>query len=379
MTLPAYLVLADSTVYEGDSFGAEVSAYGEVVFTTAMTGYQEMLTDPSFAGQLVVPTYPLMGNYGVNEEDFESGRIQVAGFIVRSWSDGPSHALSRGTLHDYLASQGVPGLSGVDTRALTRKLRTHGVMMGALAVDISPEEALTRLREGPQYDATDFVRQISAKAPYQWKGAPAPLAVNPGPEAPSRIVVTDYGVKYNILRILERKGYEVVAVPASLPASEVLALKPRGVVLSPGPGDPALLDYVVETAKSLVGRVPIMGICLGHQVIAQVFGGRTYKLKFGHRGANHPVKELATGRVHITAQNHGYAVDGESLPGELEVSHVNLNDGTVEGLRHRSLPILTIQYHSEASPGPRDNEYLFDRFLEMVAESARSGARGSIE
>ena len=379
MTLPAYLVLADGTVYEGDSFGAEVSAYGEVVFTTAMTGYQEMLTDPSFAGQLVVPTYPLMGNYGVNEEDFESGHIQVAGFIVRSWSDGPSHALSRGTLHDYLTSQGVPGLSGVDTRALTRKLRTHGVMMGALAVDIAPEEALTRLREGPQYSATDFVRQISTEAPYQWRDAPAPLAMNPGPETPSRIVVTDYGVKYNILRILERKGHEVVVVPAGLPASEVLALKPRGVVLSPGPGDPALLDYVVETAKSLVGHVPVMGICLGHQVIAQVFGGRTYKLKFGHRGANHPVKELATGRVHITAQNHGYTVDGDSLPGELEVSHVNLNDGTVEGLRHRSLPILTIQYHSEASPGPRDNEYLFDRFLEMVEESAGGAGKRSAE
>ena len=362
MRRSAHLVLDDGTVYEGTPFGADVSAVGEVVFTTSMTGYQEMLTDPSFAGQIVVPTYPLIGNYGINAEDFESSRIQVAGFVVRSWSDAPSHGLSRATLHDYLVSQGVPGLSGVDTRAITRRLRSRGVMMGALAVGTPPDEALEQLRNAPGYGATDFVRQISTPQPYVWNERPEPLSG----DGNRRIVVADYGVKYSILRILQSRGYEPVAVPATMGAEEVLALKPRGIVLSPGPGDPALLDYVVTTAKALVGRVPIMGICLGHQVMARAFGGSTYKLKFGHRGANHPVMDRADGRVTMTTQNHGYAVDADSLPAEMEVSHFNLNDYTVEGLRHRSLPIMTIQYHSEASPGPRDNEYIFDRFLEMV-------------
>ena len=362
MRRTAHLVLDDGTVYHGTPFGADVSAVGEVVFTTSMTGYQEMLTDPSFAGQIVVPTYPLIGNYGINAQDFESSRIQVAGFVVRSWSDAPSHGLSRATLHDYLVSQGVPGLSGVDTRAITRRLRSRGVMMGALAVGAPPDEALERLRNAPDYGATDFVRQISTTQPYVWAERPEPVAG----DGSRRIVVTDYGVKYSILRILREKGYEPVAVPATLSAEDILALKPRGILLSPGPGDPALLDYVVTTAKALVGRVPIMGICLGHQVLARAFGGRTYKLKFGHRGANHPVMDRADGRVTMTTQNHGYAVDADSLPDEMEVSHVNLNDDTVEGLRHRSLPILTIQYHSEASPGPTDNRYIFDRFLQMV-------------
>jgi carbamoyl-phosphate synthase small subunit len=365
---PGYLVLADGTVYEGDAFGAPVSSYGEVVFTTAMTGYQEMLTDPSFAGQIVVPTYPLQGNYGISAESFESSRIQAAGFVVRGWSDAPSHALSQGTLHDYLASQGVPGLSGVDTRALTRKLRSHGVMMGALAIDMAREEALERLGSVQQYGLTDFVAQVSTRETYQWTGAPEPWPLFPPTSSSPRIVVTDYGVKYNIMRILRRKGCQVVAVPARASAEGVLALKPQGVVLSPGPGDPALLEQLVKTSRVLAERIPTLGICLGHQLIALAFGGRTYKLKFGHRGANHPVKELATGRVTITAQNHGYAVDGERLPPELEVTHVDLNDGTVEGLRHRSLPLLTIQYHAEASPGPRDNEEMFDRFLGMVKE-----------
>jgi carbamoyl-phosphate synthase small subunit len=365
------LVLADGTTYEGDAFGAPVSSYGEVVFTTAMTGYQEMLTDPSFAGQIVVPTYPLQGNYGISAGAFESDRVQVAGFVVRSWSDAPSHALSQRTLHEYLASQGVPGLSGVDTRALTRKLRSHGVMMGALAVGISPGEALGRLRSVPQYGATDFVAQVSTPWPYEWRGAPGPLALVTRSSDSPRIVVIDYGVKYNILRILQGKGCQALAVPAGLSAEEVLALKPDGVVLSPGPGDPALLERIVGNARVLAERLPTLGICLGHQVIAQAFGGRTYKLKFGHRGANHPVRELASGRVCITAQNHGYAVDADSLPPELEVSHVDLNDGTVEGLRHRSLPLLTIQYHAEASPGPKDNEYIFDRFLGLVRDARK--------
>jgi carbamoyl-phosphate synthase small subunit len=372
MTAPAFLVLADGTVYEGDPFGAETSAYGEVVFTTAMTGYQEMLTDPSFAGQLVVPTYPLIGNYGINAQDIESRRIQVAGFIVRGWSDAPSHGLSTATLHDYLAAQGVPGISGLDTRALTRRLRSHGVMMGALAIGISPVEALQRMHEGPDYGATDFVRRVTAEAPQAWDGKPG--AVPPPPvDGKKRIVVADFGVKYNILRILQGHGCDVVTVPATTPAADVLALRPNGVLLSPGPGDPVHLDYAVDLVRKLGGSMPIMGICLGHQVVARAFGATTYKLKFGHRGANHPVREERTGAVHITAQNHGYAVDADSLPPELVVSHLSLNDGTVEGLRHRSLPILTIQYHSEASPGPHDNEYLFEEFLAMV-DASRPGS-----
>ena len=370
MSGTAYLVLADGATYEGVAFGAESPAYGEVVFTTSMTGYQEMLTDPSFAGQIVVPTFPLQGNYGISDESWESARVQVAAFVVRGWSDAPSHALSRGTLHEYLASQGVPGLSGVDTRALTRRLRSQGVMMGALAVGVGPEEALERLRSAPQYGATDFVAQVSARETYRWDGSPEPWPLIPDPSDGPRIAVSDYGVKYNIMRILQRKGCQVVAVPAHASAEDLLALKPDGVVLSPGPGDPALLDYLVKAARIIAERVPTLGICLGHQVLALAFGGSTYKLKFGHRGANHPVKELATGRVSITAQNHGYAVDGKNLPPELEVSHVNLNDGTVEGLRHRSLPVMSIQYHAEASPGPRDNEYIFDEFLALVKEGA---------
>ncbi|MCH8207182.1 MAG: glutamine-hydrolyzing carbamoyl-phosphate synthase small subunit [Chloroflexi bacterium] len=368
---PAHLVLEDGSTYRGLAFGAERSGHGEVVFNTSMTGYQEMLTDPSYAGQIVVPTYPLIGNYGINERDFESRRVQVSGFVVREHCSAPSHSLSTSTLDEFLVAQDIPGISAVDTRAITRRLRTRGVMMGAIAVDESPEDALARLRDLPGYGDVDFVRQVSTEKPYAWEQGPvAPEAVDGG--AP-RIVVTDCGLKYNILRILRSKGCEVVAVPATASARDILDKRPDGVLLSPGPGDPELLDYAVETARGLLGRVPIMGICLGNQVLGRAFGGKTFKLKFGHRGGNHPVRELATDRVYITAQNHGYAVDADSLPSDVEVSHVNLNDGTVEGLRHKSLPVMSIQYHSEASPGPHDNEYLFDRFLTMVRDAAPGG------
>jgi len=360
---PAYLILEDGSVHQGEAFGADVTGHGEVVFNTSMTGYQEVLTDPSYAGQLVTLTYPLVGNYGINQEDVESRRIQVAGLIVREHCGQPSHGGSKITLHEYLRSQGVPGISGVDTRAITRRLRERGVMMGILTSQ-SPESALTRLEKMPRYGDLDLVRTVTTERRYTWD--------NPGvePDAPThRILVTDSGLKYNILRLLRRRGCEVIALPVTTTAEEMLALQPSGVVLSPGPGDPQLLDYIVENVRKLLGRTPIMGICLGHQLAARALGADTFKLKFGHRGANHPVKDLNTGKVYITAQNHGYAVDPNTLPSNLEITHINLNDGTVEGLCHLDLPLFTIQYHSEASPGPRDNEYLFDYFLKMVAEA----------
>jgi carbamoyl-phosphate synthase small subunit len=369
VTERGYLVLEDGSIFEGEPFGARVPATGEVVFNTSMTGYQEALTDPSYAGQMLVMTYPIQGNYGINGRDDESRRVQVSGFVVREHCAAPSHRLATGTLHDYLAKRGVPGLGGVDTRALTRRLRVAGVMMGTLVQDGSPDEALRRLLDTPRYGAVDLVPSVSADRPFAWP--PEGIYAPPVEEGPRhRVVVLDLGVKYNIMRSLRRLGCDVMAVPAQTTAEMILNLHPDGVVLSPGPGDPALLDYVVRTVQGLVGRTPVMGICLGHQVTGIALGGRTYKLKFGHRGANHPVKDVASGRVHITSQNHGYAVDGDGLPSAVDVSHVHLNDGTVEGLTHREAPLMTIQYHSEASPGPLDNMYLFERFVEMMGVRA---------
>jgi carbamoyl-phosphate synthase small subunit len=382
MAKEAILVLEDGSVYEGESFGARNTTYGEVVFDTSMTGYQEMLTDPSFAGQILVPTYPLIGNYGINESDFESRQIQVRGFVVREYCSQPSHWQSTRTLHEFLLAYGIPGISGIDTRALTRHLRLEGAMMGMVTSEMTVEEALGELKTLPKYDVTDFVRQVSTDKAYEWQSnAPAgtdlmssPLTGEDKGEGETKqfhIAVIDYGLKYNILRLLSQLGCQATAIPCTASAEEVLSLNPDGIVLSPGPSNPALLDNITDTVRNLIGQKPIMGICLGHQLIGRALGAKTFKLKFGHRGGNHPVRDLATGRVYITAQNHGYALDVDTLKGALEVSHTNLNDGTVEGLHHKDLPILSIQYHSEASPGPLDNMYLFERFLEMVKGQER--------
>ena len=368
-----HLVLEDGTVFTGESFGARREGWGEVVFNTTMTGYQEVLTDPSYAGQMVALTYPLVGNYGINRADFESRRIQASALIVRQHCDLPSHSTSDMTLHAFLEEYNVPGISGIDTRALTRRLRTSGVMMGLLTSD-DPDSAVKKLADLPRYDNLDLVSTVTTPDGYAWDGSEtAGYPTAPPPEGVRRILVTDVGLKYNILRLLQSRGCQVFAVPATTPANIMLAMQPSGLLLSPGPGDPELLGNIVENVRQLIGRVPIMGICLGHQLAARALGARTYKLKFGHRGGNHPVKDLESGRVHITAQNHGYAVDADNLPAGLEVSQINLNDNTVEGLRHRELPLFTIQYHSEASPGPKDNEYLFDRFLAMVDDAKPAG------
>ena len=356
---PAWLVLEDGSSFQGTSFGANGEGHGEVVFNTSMTGYQEILTDPSYAGQIVMLTYPLIGNYGINPETVESKKIQVGGLVVREDCDIPSHWNSQSTVAQFLASQGISGISGVDTRAITRRLRSSGVMMGIITKD-DPQSALKKLASLPSYGSVNYVSEVSTPSPYTWNPTDTPTSYN--------IVALDYGLKYNILRILNKLGCRVTVIPAATSAEDILQKAPDGLLLSPGPGDPALLGQISDTVRALVGVKPIMGICLGNQMLGKAFGGKTFKLKFGHRGANHPVKDLVTGRVHITAQNHGYALDADSLPPSLEVSHLNLNDETVEGLTHRDYPIVSIQYHSEASPGPLDNVYLFQRFLDMVKD-----------
>mgnify|MGYP006099848509 FL=1 len=366
MSKQAFLVLEDGSVYQGESFGYQGETYGEIVFNTSMTGYQEMLTDPSYAGQIVVPTYPLLGNYGINSSDVESREIQVSGFVVRQHCEEPSHTKRTQTINEYLESQGIVGISEIDTRAVTRRIRSRGVMMGAIAVNISTEQALHQLKNEPAYDELNFVQKVTTSEPYQWTESGIGFDST---NSNLKILVSDYGLKYNILRILKGKGCEVKVFPSSVTSDELLAQNPDGILLSPGPGDPDLLDHLVSTTSDILGKIPIMGICLGNQILAKSLGGKTYKLKFGHRGANHPVKDTISGKVHITAQNHGYSIDPDSLTSDVAITHISMNDYTVEGIKHKSIPAMSIQYHSEASPGPKDNEYLFDEFLEMVRET----------
>jgi len=357
----AHLVLADGTIYTGTAFGAHGTSVGEVVFNTGMTGYQEILTDPSYAGQLVALTYPIIGNYGVNPDDFESRRVQVSGLVVKELADAPSNWRSQGTLDDFLKTHGVVGIAGLDTRALTRKLRSVGVMMGALSSEKTPSELHDVLTAAADYEDVNFMARVTTEAPYVWPSATG--------ETLYKIALLDCGVKFNILRSLAALGAEVTVFPADTAAETILATDPDGVFLSPGPGDPALLGDIVQAVRVLSHAKPTMGICLGNQLLGCAFGGHTFKLPFGHRGSNHPVKDLETGRVVITSQNHGYALaaDGFDDP-DIEVWQINLNDGTVEGLRHKTLPVFSIQYHPEASPGPADSRGYFARFLRMIDE-----------
>jgi carbamoyl-phosphate synthase small subunit len=368
---PASLVLRDGRVFHGEALGAVGETSGEVIFNTAMSGYQEILTDPSYRGQIVAMTYPLIGNYGVNDEDAESHRAWVNGFIVKEASVIASSWRSRLSLDEYLRRHQIVGLSGIDTRALTRHLRDHGAQEGIISsVESNVETLRERARELPGLVGRDLVREVTSDRPYAWREGVWDAARGYGAAAPSRfrVVAYDAGIKHNILRQLASCGCEVTVVPATTPAAAVLEHKPDGVFLSNGPGDPEGVPYLIDAVRALLPRVPVFGICLGHQIMGLAAGGRTYKLPFGHHGANHPVKDTTTGRVEITAQNHGFAVDPASVErAGWEPSHVNLNDRTCEGLRHRDLPAFSVQYHPEASPGPHDANYLFHRFIELMS------------
>jgi len=382
--MKAILALEDGSLFHGTAFGARASACGEVCFNTSMTGYQEILTDPSYKGQIVTMTYPLIGNYGVNGQDLESGHPHVAGFVIRELSPVVSNWRAESSLAEYLEQNGIPGIQGIDTRALTRKLRVRGALNGFISTEaITDAEAVQRAKEWPGLIGVDYVKEVTHKESFLWdpedrqsanfqlvhgpnaieaRNAPGPL-----PPADITIVAYDYGMKYNILRRLRQHGFRVQVVPATATAAEALRHKPAGVFLSNGPGDPAALGYAVQAVSDLIKTgIPIFGICLGHQILGQAFGGKTFKLKFGHRGGNQPVKDLESGKVEITAQNHGFAVDPASLPLDVVVNRVNLNDQTVEGLRHKTKAVFCVQYHPEASPGPHDSTGLFSQFRAMI-------------
>ena len=382
--MKAILALEDGSIFHGTGFGAKASACGEVCFNTSMTGYQEILTDPSYKAQIVTMTYPLIGNYGVNAMDVESWRPHVAGFVVREVSPVVSNWRADGSLAEYLERNGIPGIQGIDTRALTKKLRVRGAMKGFITTeDITADEAVERARKWPGLAGVDYVKEVTHPEAFGWdekdeqsgdfdlvRGnavGDARKHHKPLPPADIPIVAFDFGMKYNILRRLRQHGFKTQVVPATTSAAAVLKHQPAGIFLSNGPGDPAALGYAVRAVSDLMKTgIPIFGICLGHQILGQALGGKTFKLKFGHRGGNQPVKDLESGQVEITSQNHGFAVDATSLPTEVSVNRINLNDQTVEGLRHRTKPIFCVQYHPEASPGPHDSTPLFAEFRELI-------------
>jgi carbamoyl-phosphate synthase small subunit len=382
--MKAILALEDGSLFHGEAFGARASACGEVCFNTSMTGYQEILTDPSYKGQIVTMTYPLIGNYGVNQLDVESWKPHVGGFVIRELSPLVSNWRAHSPLGKYLEDNGIPGVEGIDTRALTRKLRVRGAMNGFISTEeISDDEALRKAKEWPGLAGVDYVKEVTHRESFLWdekdtqsgrftlvQGTGEVAAQNAQaalPPADIPIVAYDYGMKYNILRRLRQHGFKVTVLPATAPASEALKHNPAGIFLSNGPGDPSALGYAVEAVRELIEiGLPIFGICLGHQILGQAFGGKTFKLKFGHRGGNQPVKDLESGKVEITSQNHGFAVEPKSLPSDVAIDRVNLNDQTVEGMRHKTKPIFCVQYHPEASPGPHDSTPLFAQFRTMI-------------
>ena len=372
--MKAIIALEDGTTFAGRSFTGDGEAVGEMVFNTSMCGYQEVLTDPSYTGQLVTMTYPLIGNYGVNDEDMESAAVHPKAFLVKEYHHLPCNHRATRPLADFLQQYGILGVEGFDTRALVRHLRSRGAMKGIVSTrDLDPRSLVERARSWPGFLGQDLVAEVTCAAPYGWAdNRPQPgeqFASAAGGADSFRVVAMDFGIKYNQLRILAEKGCRVQVVPAYTSAAEILAMQPDGVFLSNGPGDPAGVRGVVETVRQLLGRTPIFGICLGHQILGLAYGGTSYKLKFGHRGGNQPVKDLTTGHVEITSQNHGFCIDIGSLPaGEVEVTHINLNDNSLEGMRHTAHPAFSVQYHPEHAPGPHDAVYLFDRFIAMMRD-----------
>ncbi len=370
------LALADGKTFKGTLFGTVGEAEGEVVFNTSMSGYQEILTDPSYCGQMVVMTYPLIGNYGINPEDFESDRPYLSAFIIKELSAIPSNWRSRETLDEFLKKQSVVGFQGIDTRALTRHIRDRGAQQAVLSNDISSIDALIkRAKASPGMEGKDLVREVTCKEPYEWSEGDWDLRQgysqisHNGSHDHLSVVAYDFGIKRNILRRLTQVGCKVTVVPATTPAKTVLAMKPDGVFLSNGPGDPAAVSYAIQNVRELVGRVPIFGICLGHQILNLALGGKTYKLQFGHHGGNQPVMDLGKRKVEITSQNHGFAVDEKTGSDDVEITCINLNDRTVEGIRHKKYPVSSVQYHPEASPGPQDSSYLFQDFVHQMKEN----------